>query len=441
MITNYKILCEVKLLHEFYLTDKDGSTIFDLPAQQDKIDFLTKRFEFDYPSINNDLSYEPSENQKQVFENNKIRVIQSYSGFKVFVSVKEKMLAGNIKAYQHALNVADDLSIFILLKKRNNFLDSFSNSSIARAVHARYYFTNRNLGETKVPPVLSTFPPLRDDTIRYEQGQLVVDPSDNATKAFFHEKDGSLNWLTVPASDYINTNDFSLVPANPLYYFSKADAITDVTFILKDSNGATVSTITSNSPSPMSNVSLNYSAVATTLLGDDVTTLPPQPFSLEVNGTNGFHKKHSLVFASTDLLDTDTWGVVHLIPKVADAPYNLFDNDGLLITRKNPDGSVVSHPIFEIRIKSRFAFWRYFNNKNLKIKDNAALHPFLDYDATEGIMEMKKMLNASFTPIEFTNLGATQYLPNPDNDAPLSMDLLRVYADVRVPESDLFKKL
>jgi hypothetical protein len=369
-----------------------------------------------------------------------LRVIQAYSGFKLFTSVKERMLAGGVKAYQPALDIADELSIFILLKRRNSFLDTFSNSSINRSLHARYYFTNRNLGNPQLSPVLSRFLPLRDDTITYEQGELVEDPGDNLTKAFFFEKDGTFNWLPVPANGYVNSNDFSLVPANLVYNFSIAAAVTDATFILKDNNGTTVSTINRTSTTPFTKVSLEYASLLPVLLGVEGAILP-QPFTLEVTGTNGFRKLHSLIFTSAALLESDTWGVIHLQPRVTDPLFNLFDNDGLLITRKNPDGTIVPAPVFEIRIKSRFSFWRYLNNKSQKIKDNVSLHPFLEYDAIRGIMESKKMLNASYTPIEFTNLGTTQYLPNPDPDSPLSTEFSRIYADIRVPESDLFKKL
>jgi hypothetical protein len=38
-------------------------------------------------------------------------------------------------------------------------------------------------------------------------------------------------------------------------------------------------------------------------------------------------------------------------------------------------------------------------------------------------------------------MGSPQYLPNPDIDNQLKMDLNRVYTDIRVPESDLFKSI
>lgn len=440
MAINYKILCEVKLLHEFYLTEKDGSNIFDLPAQPDRIDFLRRRFSFNYPSINNHLAYEPAAALKDAFGNLKLRVIPAYSGFKLFTSVKEELLPGNIKGYRPLLPLADNTPIIIQLRKRDALLDSFSNSIVRRSLPARYYFTNRNLGTTQLPHVLSRSLPLRNDAFTYEQGELAFDSGDSTVKAFFFEKNGTKNWIPVSANGYVNANDLCLVPTSLVYFFPKSESVTDATFVLKDPTNATISTINRTSTTQLSEVTLDYTTLVTsTVNGSDNSA--PLPHTLEVTTTGGYSRTHSIVFCHPALTPADVWGLIHLQPRVTDPQFHLLDNDGLLITRKNPDGTVVPAPIFEIRIKSRFAFWRYINNKNKKLQDNAALHPFLSYDAARGIMETIEMQNASYTPIEFSNMGTTQYLPNPDIDNPLSTELKRVYTDIRVPESDLFKSI
>ena len=436
MDVNYKILCEVKLLHEYYLTDKDGTTVFDKPVQADRLAFLYDRYRFDYPSVSNHLAYEPATPFKQLFGDHRLRIIPSYSGFKVFVSVKEKMLAGGIKAFSPAYALADDLPVIIQLRSRNDFLDSLSNESYRRAVPARYYFTNRSLGSPQQPPFLAQAPPLKSLPLTQEQGELVFDNGDNRTKAVFYEKDGTKNWLPIKGSGYVNGNDCSLLPPAFTYSFYNADAITDASFTLKDSGGTTVSTITRTAPILLKKIDLDFSSVAPLLLGDGGA---PMPYTLEVAASNGYSKAHPVIFCTPALIPSDTWGLVHLQPRPADPQFQLIDDDGLLHTRRHADGTMEPAPVFEIRIKSRFAFWRYRNTRNEKILDNATLHPFLVYDGARGMMETKQMLNASYTPIEFSNMGSTQYLPNPDADSPLLNELQRIYTDIRVPKSDLFK--
>lgn len=239
----------------------------------------------------------------------------------------------------------------------------------------------------------------------------------------------------------MNTNDRSLLPTSFYYTFSKTDAVDNVTFVLKNNSDTTVSTLTRGNSALLSKVQLDFSNVVPVTLSSATTITEPLLHTLEVTGTNGFAKKHSILFCDQELLQPATWGLVHLQRRVTDPLFQLLDDDGLLITRKNADGSIVSHPVFEIRIKSRFAFWRYINNRSKKIEDNAALHPFLEYDAANGLLETKRMLNATYTPIEFIHLGTTQYLPNPGMTNLLQSDKQRVYMEIRVPESDLFKVL
>ncbi|HYF32549.1 MAG TPA: hypothetical protein VD993_15600 [Chitinophagaceae bacterium] len=440
MAVNFKTLCEVKLLHEFYLTDKDGSNIFDLASQTDRLSFLRRRFTFNYPSVNNHLAYEPAGPLKEVFKNFRLRIVPSYSGFRLCASVEEQELPGNIKAYRPQMPLADNMPIIIQLRKKDTVFESISNSIVKRPIPARYYFTNRNLGTTQLSPVLSRSLPLRNDAQTYEQGELNFDTSDNKVKAFFFEKNGTKNWVPVNGNGYVNGNDLSLLPTSFEYAFTKTDAVNDATFVLKDAANATISTINRTSTTPLNKVSLDYSAIITTALNGFENAVPP-PHTLEVTATNGYNKTHSIVFCNPALVQPATWGLVHLQPRVTDPLFHLLDNSGLLITRKNADGTTVPAPVFEIRIKSRFAFWRYVHNKNKKLQDNAALHPFLVYDAARGLMETIEMQNASYTPVEFSHLGATQYLPNPDIDTPLKIELQRLYTDIRVPESDLFKSL
>lgn len=440
MAINYKLLCEVKLLHEFYLTDKDGSTVFDLVMQADRMNYLHKRFSFNYPSISNHLAYEPATQLGEVFRNYKLRIVPSYSGFKLFTSVKEQELLGNIVGYRPLLSMDPNMPIIIQLRKRDTYLDSFSNSFVGKSIPARYYFTNRNMGSPKLSPVLSLPVPLRNDTQTHEQGELAFDTIDSKVKAFFFEKNGSINWIPVSANGYVNSNDYSLLATKFYYSFSKADAVENATFVLKDSTNSAISTINRISSTPLSSVALDYSPLITTTL-NGFENSAPLLHTLEVTSTNGYNKIHSVVFCQSNLIPPDVWGLIHLQPRVTDSLFHLVDNDGLLITKKNPDGSIVPHPVFELRIKSRFAFWRYINNKNKKLQDNAALHPFLAYDAVQGFMETKEMKNASYTPIEFINMGSPQYLPNPDLDNQLKTEGKRIFTDIRVPESDLFKSI
>lgn len=433
MTINYKILCEVKLLHEYYLSDQDGTTIFDKALQQERLDYLQGRANFRQPSIEKDLSFEVPEPTQTLFSNYKMRLVRSYSGFKIFTAVKEQALGGGIKGFRPELSLPDSLPIIISLKPQTPVLETLSNSPLRKALPAKYYFTNRNLGEAQSFPTLSRPLPLRNDSLTYGQGDLVLDPGDNLIKAFFFGKDGSSNWHVVNGSGFASSNDLSLLPPEFYYGFSKADAITSATFTLKNSVGDVVSSVTKNG-SLLEQVRLDFSTAAPVAL-DGVSTALPEPHTLEVAGSGGFARVHSVVFASRKLAASGTWGVIHLNPRVTDPQYNLVGDDGLLFTRRNADGTKTPHPIFEVRVKSRFSFWKYISQTGEKILDNATLHPFLDYDAASGSFETKRMLNASYLPADFGSLG----IPSPETDTFLESDKKRVFISIRVPKSNLFK--
>ncbi len=53
----YKILCDVKWMHEYYLTGSNGQGVFDFPLQTDRLNFLFEQFRKDAPTINSNLEF------------------------------------------------------------------------------------------------------------------------------------------------------------------------------------------------------------------------------------------------------------------------------------------------------------------------------------------------------------------------------------------------
>ncbi len=67
MAVIYKTLFEVKLMHEFFLTDKNGDPVFALPDQKDRINMLMNEFTSDRKSINADLLFKFPDNLLSVY--------------------------------------------------------------------------------------------------------------------------------------------------------------------------------------------------------------------------------------------------------------------------------------------------------------------------------------------------------------------------------------
>ena len=88
MSTVFKILFEVKLLHEYYLTDTKGENIFDINLQADRINFLREKYVANREDINSDIGYKIPKAFETLYKNHRLKLIPSYAGFKIAIEVK-----------------------------------------------------------------------------------------------------------------------------------------------------------------------------------------------------------------------------------------------------------------------------------------------------------------------------------------------------------------
>src|SRR5580693_1687981 len=95
----YKILFEVKLLHEYYLTNPDNSSVFQSVKQADRLAWLSARYASDEPAISNDLQFVLPPAMSDLFKNQRLILLQSYSGFQVAVQVNTSVQTGGVIKY------------------------------------------------------------------------------------------------------------------------------------------------------------------------------------------------------------------------------------------------------------------------------------------------------------------------------------------------------
>lgn len=435
MNRTFKILCEVKLLHEFYLTEGEGNTIFDLTAQADRMDFLQKRLVDNAPSIGDDIGFELLPADKDIFSGYQLKLLPSYSGFQIAVAVEEKALTGNIIAYAPKIPMPDDLRIQVLLVKKNHHIDEISNAGLDNTFPGSYLFSNVTLSGLKTYPFLSTPIAPRKPLLPYQQGELALDPSDNSIKAFYTDAAGVEQWAAVRGEGFVHEGDRIAIPTRFYYSLSKFSGATQLHFALLDSHGTSVQDFQFTVKPSDKNVFVQFDDRSLSM-ADREGLKPDTTYSLKVDGNNGLSTMHPIVFTSA-YLPAECWGLVVLQPKVAQTQFSLIDQDGLLLTRKDPAGDVMP-PLFEIRLKSRFLFWRYRNNRNIRLKPNASLDPYLLYNSVRGIMDSISFRNATYNPTLFSDGTNTRLLPNPPSIDMLVRENNRVYADIPVPRSDLF---
>jgi len=436
-MTIYKVLCEVKWLHEYYCTLDKGETIFEKAAQSDRMDFLFNKFLKDLPSIDEDLEFiaHPANN---TFADHHIRVLPTYAGFKLAVKCRKEILGGNTTVYRPFVDLPNTLCLRVMIREKKN-IRRFSAETRPKPLQPLWYFSSNNLPAVKTFPFLSApvspFVPAQ----AYVQSEIALHAG--IAKTFLNN--GAIDpWLTLPGLHYVNTNDSHLLPLSFVYTFSELENITNASFILKDSTSTVVKKIDLAALKPMQSVTIDLHTtkeIVKEIKHNAVTA--DQLYKLEVTGSGGYSKTfNNLLFAHDAIGPGVHSGVIDLVIKPASANFHLLDGAGHLITRILPGGIKQPAPIFELWMKSKYAYWQYSNNRQKKFKLTPATTDLLKDNS--GILVSKNPVPMSYTPVKLKKPDSSfQFLPNPEPDAVVQRDGNKITLNMLVPESNLFPLL
>jgi hypothetical protein len=431
----YKPLFEVKILHEYFLTGKDGVSIFEKVSQQDRLNYLQTEFENDQSPVNSDLDFQFPSALRMKYESHGLRVLPSYSGCRVMVSVKSKKLADQTTVYEPLVPLPTDFDLFIFVSRKNPAVDNYTNSRINRALPAIYLFSNGEINGPKIFPFLTNPISAQDASFSYEQGELSLS---GANIQEYFRQGGVDAWSNVPGSGFANENDRLLLPEKFEYFISNTTNLTEANFKLKDKNGNEVSNTTIVDPAGIRpHTTLNFTGNLKGLPLLNATELYQLVSTLEVNGNNGYSASHSIIF-SQSFFDTNPWAVIAIRPVVPNNLFNLFATDGFLVARKDPLGSWTPAPVFEIPVKSRLAYWRYINNKGNELNVSLQLTDYLNKEGKVLVTKKPRSLSRSWFFLRKEASTDTAYVPNPISDELRMEPDRRLFYDVMVPQSELF---
>lgn len=431
----YKTLFEVKLIHEYFFTDENGDTIFAQPNQVDRMNLLFAEYSGDRHSINDDLLFEFPENLLSTYKDYELKLLPTYSGFKIAARVNQKFLSDGTLVFEPLHTLPDNFDINILISKKNNLIESYTNSILSRPVQSMYFFTNETVLSPKTFPFLTSDVSAFDSSKIYQQGEL-ASYGINDIREFYKDDTGD-QWFSVAGNSFANENDQLLAPLKFYYSFDAASTITDAQFDLKDKNGNTLKTITVHNNDFVQKALLDFSGLGNVISIPASFQFPDIIFSLEVSASNGYLKKHSLVF-SDQFYGRENWGIINIRPLVTNASFNLMAIDGFLIKRKSPTTGWTEAPIFEIPIKSRFTFWRFKNVKGKELKLDPSLTNYLFKENKNLLSIQPRSISNSYFKLHEQGSTNTKYFPGPVNFEIAKDEKERICFDIIVPESDLF---
>ncbi|MBC7903309.1 MAG: hypothetical protein H7Y27_07795 [Gemmatimonadaceae bacterium] len=421
----YKTLLKQNILHEYFLTRPDGSSVFELPQQNDRLNFLAAEYSLDKESINADLRFIFPPSEEKSFENAGLKIIPSYSGFRIVIRVYEETLADQTKVFRPAFTLPPDLNITVLAVKIGNSPELYTNGKLRKPFNSAYLFGNNGEAGTKQFPYLSATIPAVDPLRTYDEGELT---SDGATVSEFFIDAGVGNWRAIDGTDFAGEKDRNLLPARFTYFLPASPILSQLKIELKDADGNILRTTEAeNSELAARKVSLDFTGIV-----DDAQT-----YQLVATGDNGFQDFYLLHF-NTTLMNEHPWAVFRFKTHPSQTTYRLIDDEGLIIRRQSPDGSWLPEPNFEVPFKSRFVYWRFLNSRSKELNLTAELGNYFTKEGAALVTKLARPLSRDYFFLKKQNPTDELYVPNPTSYELKSDEKGRTVYEIRVPESELF---
>ena len=429
----YKILCDIRFLHEYYLTEGKGDNVFAFATQSQRMDFLQKQFLKGVPSISQDIEFVFPGMLQPVYAGYHLKLVRTYSGCKLAVGCRKKIIGGST-VFEPLVQIPNNLEIFIAIVPRTS-LNQFSQGSLSTPVRGKWYYSNDNTTAARVFPFLSAPVAPRNNALQYEQGDI-ADVGAGSISMFLNN--GAVDpWKPLAGIGYSSSADRLLLPYRFIYNFSAANPVTDADFVLKESNGNEIRRFTKTSTTPFKSVNLDFTPTAPaslrTIPNDSV--LAESVYTLEVNASNGYQQQHRILFVDPLLAAESFEGLINIQPMVANPDFQLLTPAGNLPLTDGVGNPRI--PLFEIWLKSKAVFLQYRNNAQKKLKLSPETTGLLK--DVNGVLISENPVNLSYQPVSYQKQNLTyQLLPNPSADDPVRITDGKILAELMVPVSKIF---
>lgn len=445
---NYKRLVEIHILQEYFLRAQDEVDVFgmDQAALEATIAEKIKRQKY---NVHNELAIEASPATQSLLERQNIRLLQSPLGFYLAIQVSE--LAGEEGLMQYnpylPLQGTEDL-IFTLQPQRLNNFKSFTQQRLDRRLPAIYYFSNLPENELsfpadKIAPSLALAILSEDDLPQAEilMGELAL-RNEKIQEAIVNNPLGDTDWQDIDGESLVNERDRRLLPEVFFYRFFASDQVNQFKHVLTNKVGDIISESYTSQAKTFGRIRVDLRPSAE---DGEPLSLNPGQYVLELtawhDNTEQWTSKRELII-NNEWYDAKAWGVLHLQSSSGNDSFDLLRPDNILVTEKVNGKTTVSHPVFELRLRSRLSWWRYqkpsgFTNREINKTDK-----FLEAVASENSEEILTLvskqphrLSVLWRQISFPRMIGFGFakvpLPGPENLVP---EPEKMYADMHVSE-------
>ena len=424
---NYAILFEIKILHDYYLSQPNGQSFFELlPEDQDnRLKQLSLAIDYD---IRKDLLIQPTLSCAQNIRNHRLKFVPTTTGF--FLGAEVNLSTNHADQTMNTLAIAYDAvtNWDFTLDVVNPDFRNFTNIRFKRHLPSNFLFTNHNHNSIKNFPSLSVPVEPFIEGRTYEMGELVTIDGD-LNQAIQETADQSTGWQVITNDQFwVNEADRILLP-KVFYYDFQDQAVESALFTLKLTSGETVSTLNTNQPDVLKTVSNSGDLISVRLDFDtqlaSAGILADGPYLLEVTPAGGSAEEMPVHLSDELFLNGNFAGIT--ISSEGSGPGSAILDQGQELVRVND-----THPVFQIRFKNRFTYWRYRSKANKVLEPKNEALNFLEPAGNNLTTKLPSSLQR--LPLLFENGGGMVFLPNPHSNRVKPENDGRVYSDIFISE-------
>lgn len=408
----FKKLFELRILHEYYLSKNDDLEYFALP-ELEKSEILNNMLFYDRYDIWKDITIEPTQETLEVLKNQHIRFVPQKTGFLLGIKVKPS-IGGTFLPF---INLEESLNLNFMIRVKNLNFKNYTNQRLQNNFPAIFYFSNDNSDNNKIFPSLSSPVALFKPGRTYEAGEIVQIGPDVKQAIIKTTSNAPADWKKLDSIAITHEGEKNALPLQFSYRFEAGTNVLQADFILKKTDGTLVKTISVTKTTPLDKVLLNFAPES---MEPEVKGL----HLLEVSGDNGFQDDRRIFFS--DNYHAADFGILEIKMNVTNPGFNLLNADGTIIP---------ATPIYEIRIKSRNTYWRYFSSKGTSLAVTPKTSPYLISDG--GALRSKLPIPMMGALYEFRDSDPTVprvFLPNPSGFSLKPETDGRIYSDIYVTE-------
>lgn len=358
----YKKLCQVHVLHEYFLLGRNESTFFGL-GREAREDRIQKMLYHDTYDMRRQLSIVPTAKTEKLLDEYHIRFIPTALGFFLGIEVKPETQPGGTVRYRPKLEIEEDFRITFLLKVKDTLWFNYSEGRLANPEQKQYFFTNQAFqGEQSPFPYLTQLPTLRPTSSLSQMGDIARD-GEGFIRATV-DRPGPRDWERLADGGYANESDRMLYPSR----FSVAwpptpNPPSNPRVALHAPNGALL-------VGPIS-VDLDAQRLTNPVSFQPEipidTPVEKRPFKQPQLEAGAYQLRlldgNRVVATRSIYIDDDAWqpksiGAISISLGRGETPSNLLNEDGFLQIQKQGASVLVPEPQFELRFLSRLLYWR-----------------------------------------------------------------------------------